>query len=71
MPVADIKAVITGKDCPHMKEKGALKQNKVRLCEFVCTRVCTRARVWVAGCVTRRENVLLYASELHNVMSVT
>lgn len=28
MPVADIKAVITGKDCPHMKEKGALKQNK-------------------------------------------
>lgn len=31
VPVADIKAVITGKDCPHMKEKGALKQNKVRL----------------------------------------
>uniref|UniRef100_A0A674NW56 Engulfment and cell motility 1 n=1 Tax=Takifugu rubripes TaxID=31033 RepID=A0A674NW56_TAKRU len=29
LPVADIKAVITGKDCPHMKEKGALKQNKV------------------------------------------
>uniref|UniRef100_A0A8C7ZY73 Engulfment and cell motility 1 n=1 Tax=Oryzias sinensis TaxID=183150 RepID=A0A8C7ZY73_9TELE len=29
VPVADIKAVITGKDCPHMKEKGALKQNKV------------------------------------------
>ncbi|KAI3358535.1 hypothetical protein L3Q82_014953 [Scortum barcoo] len=28
LPVADIKAVITGKDCPHMKEKGALKQNK-------------------------------------------
>uniref|UniRef100_A0A4W6CW31 Engulfment and cell motility 1 n=1 Tax=Lates calcarifer TaxID=8187 RepID=A0A4W6CW31_LATCA len=28
VPVADIKAVITGKDCPHMKEKGALKQNK-------------------------------------------
>lgn len=27
--VADIKAVITGKDCPHVKEKGALKQNKV------------------------------------------
>uniref|UniRef100_A0A9R1SM33 Engulfment and cell motility 1 (ced-12 homolog, C. elegans) n=2 Tax=Cyprinus carpio TaxID=7962 RepID=A0A9R1SM33_CYPCA len=27
-PVADIKAVVTGKDCPHMKEKGALKQNK-------------------------------------------
>lgn len=29
VPVADIKAVVTGKDCPHMKEKGALKQNKV------------------------------------------
>ncbi|XP_052000086.1 engulfment and cell motility protein 1 [Xyrauchen texanus] len=28
MTVADIKAVVTGKDCPHMKEKGALKQNK-------------------------------------------
>ncbi|XP_072536513.1 engulfment and cell motility protein 1 isoform X1 [Salminus brasiliensis] len=28
LAVADIKAVITGKDCPHMKEKGALKQNK-------------------------------------------
>ncbi|XP_048366515.1 engulfment and cell motility protein 1 isoform X1 [Sphaerodactylus townsendi] len=28
LPVADIKAVLTGKDCPHMKEKGALKQNK-------------------------------------------
>lgn len=30
VPVADIKAVLTGKECPHMKEKGALKQNKVR-----------------------------------------
>lgn len=29
MTVADITAVVTGKDCPHMKEKGALK-NKVR-----------------------------------------
>nr|XP_014348276.1 PREDICTED: engulfment and cell motility protein 2 isoform X2 [Latimeria chalumnae] len=28
IPVADIKAVVTGKDCPHMKEKNALKQNK-------------------------------------------
>ncbi|CAB1320513.1 unnamed protein product, partial [Coregonus sp. 'balchen'] len=28
VPVADIKVVVTGKDCPHMKEKGALKQNK-------------------------------------------
>ncbi|KAM8966591.1 engulfment and cell motility protein 1 isoform 2-T2 [Pelodytes ibericus] len=27
LPVADIKAILTGKDCPHMKEKGA-KQNK-------------------------------------------
>uniref|UniRef100_A0A3B3QC94 Si:dkey-56f14.7 n=1 Tax=Paramormyrops kingsleyae TaxID=1676925 RepID=A0A3B3QC94_9TELE len=26
--VSDIKAVITGKDCPHVKEKGALRQNK-------------------------------------------
>lgn len=34
VPVADIKAVVTGKDCPHMKEKGALKQNKVS--HFVC-----------------------------------
>lgn len=31
VPVADIKAIVTGKDCPHMKEKGALKQNKVQL----------------------------------------
>uniref|UniRef100_A0A670ZSI7 Engulfment and cell motility 2 n=1 Tax=Pseudonaja textilis TaxID=8673 RepID=A0A670ZSI7_PSETE len=31
IPVADIKAVLTGKDCPHMKEKGALKQNKEAL----------------------------------------
>ncbi|TSK31455.1 Engulfment and cell motility protein 1 [Bagarius yarrelli] len=29
VPVADIKAVVTGKDCPHMKEKGALKQKEV------------------------------------------
>nr|XP_048676211.1 engulfment and cell motility protein 2 isoform X3 [Caretta caretta] len=28
IPVADIKAIVTGKDCPHMKEKSALKQNK-------------------------------------------
>ncbi|XP_032869240.1 engulfment and cell motility protein 1 isoform X1 [Amblyraja radiata] len=28
LPVADIKAIVTGKECPHMKEKGALKQNK-------------------------------------------
>ncbi|XP_054835846.1 engulfment and cell motility protein 2 isoform X3 [Eublepharis macularius] len=31
LPVADIKAVVTGRDCPHMKEKGALKQNKEAL----------------------------------------
>ncbi|XP_070798018.1 engulfment and cell motility protein 2 isoform X5 [Pituophis catenifer annectens] len=31
IPVADIKAVVTGKECPHMKEKGALKQNKEAL----------------------------------------
>lgn len=29
VPVCDIKSVLTGKDCPHMKEKSALKQNKV------------------------------------------
>lgn len=40
VPVADIKAVITGKDCPHMKEKGALKQNKVRVCVCLCAHVC-------------------------------
>ncbi|XP_026107732.1 engulfment and cell motility protein 1-like [Carassius auratus] len=27
--VADIKAVVTGKDCPHMKEKGALKNKEL------------------------------------------
>ncbi|TRY86606.1 hypothetical protein DNTS_018586 [Danionella cerebrum] len=26
--VSDMKALLTGKDCPHMKEKSALKQNK-------------------------------------------
>ncbi|KAL4616895.1 engulfment and cell motility protein 1-like [Arapaima gigas] len=28
LAVADIKAVVTGKDCPHMKERAALRQNK-------------------------------------------
>eukprot|EP00062_Callorhinchus_milii_P002903 gi/632939989/ref/XP_007883848.1/ PREDICTED: engulfment and cell motility protein 2 [Callorhinchus milii] len=28
IPVANIKAVVTGKDCPHMREKSAMKQNK-------------------------------------------
>uniref|UniRef100_UPI00398ECDC3 engulfment and cell motility protein 2 isoform X2 n=1 Tax=Pristiophorus japonicus TaxID=55135 RepID=UPI00398ECDC3 len=28
IPVSDIKAVVTGKDCPHMREKSALRQNK-------------------------------------------
>nr|XP_033796655.1 engulfment and cell motility protein 3 isoform X1 [Geotrypetes seraphini]XP_033796656.1 engulfment and cell motility protein 3 isoform X1 [Geotrypetes seraphini] len=28
IPVADIKALLIGKDCPHMREKGAGKQNK-------------------------------------------
>ncbi|XP_067905849.1 engulfment and cell motility protein 3 isoform X2 [Heterodontus francisci] len=28
VPVADIKALVTGKDCPHMKEKSTLKQNR-------------------------------------------
>ncbi|KAG9353389.1 hypothetical protein JZ751_017984 [Albula glossodonta] len=32
IPVSDIKSVVTGKDCPHMKEKSALKQNKVTSC---------------------------------------
>uniref|UniRef100_A0A4W3J3Y5 Engulfment and cell motility 3 n=1 Tax=Callorhinchus milii TaxID=7868 RepID=A0A4W3J3Y5_CALMI len=29
IPVADIKSLMTGKDCPHVKEKSALKQNRV------------------------------------------
>ena len=29
VPVADIKALLTGKDCPHMKENKG-KQTKVR-----------------------------------------
>lgn len=28
IPVADIKYILTGKDCPHIKEKGSGKQNK-------------------------------------------
>uniref|UniRef100_A0A8C4QWF4 Engulfment and cell motility 1 n=1 Tax=Eptatretus burgeri TaxID=7764 RepID=A0A8C4QWF4_EPTBU len=28
LPIVDIKAVVTGKDCPHMKEKSTQKQNK-------------------------------------------
>lgn len=43
VPVADIKAVITGKDCPHMKEKGALKQNKVRLRAWMQQWACKQA----------------------------
>uniref|UniRef100_A0A8C7PL94 ELMO domain-containing protein n=1 Tax=Oncorhynchus mykiss TaxID=8022 RepID=A0A8C7PL94_ONCMY len=35
LPVADMKAVVTGKDCPHMKEKGSLKQNKVSYLNFI------------------------------------
>uniref|UniRef100_A0A672LXY6 Engulfment and cell motility 2 n=1 Tax=Sinocyclocheilus grahami TaxID=75366 RepID=A0A672LXY6_SINGR len=35
IPVSDIKAVLTGKDCPHMKEKSALKQNKTVCVEYV------------------------------------
>lgn len=68
VPVADIKAVITGKDCPHMKEKGALKQNKVCVCVWVCahTCTCTCACVWAGGCVSRRENEFLCMRELHN-----
>lgn len=33
--MSDIKSVVTGKDCPHMKEKSALKQNKVILFEVI------------------------------------
>lgn len=33
VPVADIKALLTGKDCPHVREKGSGKQNKVRAVE--------------------------------------
>lgn len=28
--MADIRALLTGKDCPHVREKGSVKQNKVR-----------------------------------------
>lgn len=58
MPVADIKAVITGKDCPHMKEKGALKQNKVRAvhtCAYTC--------VWAGGCGKPGERMCLGVRE--------
>uniref|UniRef100_A0A8C7FPE9 Engulfment and cell motility 1 n=1 Tax=Oncorhynchus kisutch TaxID=8019 RepID=A0A8C7FPE9_ONCKI len=49
LPVADIKAVVTGKDCPHMKEKGALKQNKVSVCTVsVCVSV---SYITVSYCV--------------------
>lgn len=63
VPVADIKAVITGKDCPHMKEKGALKQNKVCFSVY--------AGVHVGGCVCSGEKTWFCVLELHNVMSVT
>lgn len=33
VPVADIKALLTGKDCPHVREKGSGKQNKVSVVE--------------------------------------
>lgn len=33
VPVADIKALLTGKDCPHVREKGSGKQNKVSAVE--------------------------------------
>ncbi|XP_030651385.1 engulfment and cell motility protein 3 isoform X2 [Nomascus leucogenys] len=29
VPVADMRALLTGKDCPHVREKGSGKQNKV------------------------------------------
>ncbi|KAK1330491.1 hypothetical protein QTO34_010681 [Cnephaeus nilssonii] len=28
LPVADLRALLTGKDCPHVREKGSVKQNK-------------------------------------------
>lgn len=33
LPVADIRALLTGKDCPHIRDKGSVKQNKVRAVE--------------------------------------
>lgn len=33
LPVADLRALLTGKDCPHVREKGSVKQNK-DLCEL-------------------------------------
>lgn len=61
VPVADIKAVITGKDCPHMKEKGALKQNKV------CVHACGQLGVYPGRrmCFCVRESCITW-SQLHN-----
>uniref|UniRef100_A0A674DDD5 Engulfment and cell motility 1 n=1 Tax=Salmo trutta TaxID=8032 RepID=A0A674DDD5_SALTR len=55
LPVADIKAVVTGKDCPHMKEKGSLKQNKVSVstvCHVPVSYILSKKRnycVWTDG----------------------
>jgi hypothetical protein len=45
VPVADIKAIVTGKDCPHMKEKSALKQNKVSEEAVLSSRGC-HSDIW-------------------------
>uniref|UniRef100_A0A674DCZ7 Engulfment and cell motility 1 n=1 Tax=Salmo trutta TaxID=8032 RepID=A0A674DCZ7_SALTR len=54
LPVADIKAVVTGKDCPHMKEKGSLKQNKgwvrrLSVCMYLSSPVSPQYCVWTDG----------------------
>lgn len=56
VPVADIKAIVTGKDCPHMKEKSALKQNKVSgeaaLSPSCCSSDPGRSQWWLlSGCM--------------------
>ena len=55
VPVVEMKAVVTGKDCPHMKEKGALKQSKVCVC--LATHLSSEGRlVWepciISNCLT-------------------
>lgn len=53
VPVADIKAVVTGKDCPHMKEKGALKQNKVSKNDLEYQKIKFSFDAVVCGLVTK------------------
>uniref|UniRef100_A0A8C4ZVX3 ELMO domain-containing protein n=1 Tax=Gadus morhua TaxID=8049 RepID=A0A8C4ZVX3_GADMO len=47
--VSDVKSVVTGKDCPHMKEKSALKQNKVRCQAVSCLFSLVLYCIWTDG----------------------